>query len=31
MGELIDSRTRAWAIAAVIGGVALLAPIEGVE
>jgi len=25
MGELIDSRTRAWAFAAVIGGV------EGVE
>ena len=31
MSELIDKRTRAWAIAAVIGGVALLLLLEWIE
>jgi DNA-binding CsgD family transcriptional regulator len=31
MSELIDPRTRAWAIAAVIGGVALLLLLEWIE
>ena len=31
MNEIIDARTRAWAIAAVVGGVALLLLLEWIE